>query len=461
VLVAAQIFDGLVETDPVTGEVLPAAAERWAADEGGRRLTFQLGESRFHDGSPVRAQDFVFAWARLVDPTRTFPLAFLLEDVQGFEQHRLTFGADPFDGVRALNDRTLEVRLREPNAGFLALLAHPALSPVPPFADSPRFANRPVGNGPYRLVEDLGLDTPIRLLAAEQASVPIPQVEFRPFEEPQEGWPEFLSGELDLAEIPSSLIEQVAPQGEAPGVHPLGRLLYCGFNLSSDRFPRALRTAVSIGIDRASLVRGVYGSAAAPADGIVPPTFPGYRPGACGDRCAFDADRAKELVESVPERRRAFRLDFPLTEVGEELAATLSEALAEIGLEATPQGHDEADYARLLRREGQEAFCLVWVADAPTSQELLEPILDSGSADNHTNLDDRRVDTLLGDARARTDPTQRAELYGQVEAEALEQMPLVPLAWFRSRVAAQPYISGLTVDPLGRFEVSAVSVIPD
>lgn len=459
VLIAAQIFDGLVETDPVTGEILPAVAEAWTIDEGGRRFTFRLGVSQFHDGRPVRAQDFVFAWGRLVDPTRSFPFAFLLEDVLGFVQHRVSFGAEPFEGLRAPNDRTLEVRLREPNAGFLALLAHPALSPVPPTADSLPFSSRPGGNGPYRLVEDLGLETPIRLLAAPQASVPVPRVEFHQFEQPQDGWPEFLAEELDLAEIPGPLIDRVAPGGSAPGVHPLGRLLSCGFNLSSDRFPQALRTAVSIGVDRDRLIRGVYGAAATPADGIMPPSFPDYRTGACGDACTFDADRARELVEKVPMRQRAFALDFPLTEVGERLATAMIEQLDEIGLRVTPRGHEQAEYARLLREGRHAAFCLVWVADAPTTQRLLEPILLTGSPDNHTHVTDRQLDRLLDKARTEPDPEARAQLYLRAERRALELMPLVPLAWFRSRVAAQPYVVGLTVDALGRYEVADLSVV--
>lgn len=461
VLVASQIFDGLVETDPATGEVLPAVALRWEVKEKGRLLRFHLGSSAFHDGSPVRAQDFVFAWTRLVDPSQGYPFAFLLEEVAGFSGHRTSFGAEPFQGIKAVGERVLEIRLRSPNPGFPAILAHPALSPVPQNADTPEYELRPIGNGPYRLVRDLGLGTPIDLQAVQGATAGVEHVEFRPFDEPEDGWPEFVAGELDMAQIPEALIPRVAADEEgSEGVQPLGRLLYCGFNLRGDGAPGALRTAVSVGVDRAALVRSVYGQLAVPAQGIVPPSFPQHREEACGDRCEYDPDRARSLVEEVPAKFRRFTLSFPLSTVGEELAEGLRDQLADLGLDVKLEGHEEVEYARLLRRGGHEAFCLVWVANAPTSQSMLEPLVAAGSADNQTGVRDDRLGALLDRARQERDAAERAELYVQAERRALELMPIVPLAWFRSHLAAQPYVSGFEVDPLGRFDVAALAIQP-
>jgi len=452
-LVAAQVFDGLVEVGPA-GEIVPAAARTWEVADGGARFVFRLGDSAFHDGSPVRADDFVFAWERLVDPVEPRPFAFLLEEVEGFREHRLTFGARPLTGLVAGDEATLEVTLREPNLGFLALLAHPALSPVPEGSSAGDLAVRPIGNGPYAPTEDLGLATPIVLEAAAGAEVGVPRVVLRPTAEPDEAWPEFVARELDVARIPSTLVGDTEDE---EGVRTIGRLLYCGFNLESDRFSQRLRSAVSMGIDRQALVRGVYGGLAVPADGLVPPTFPGYRPGACGERCELARERAEELVSELPRRERAFRLDFPRSSVGSGVAESYRDQLAQVGLTVQLRGHDDEDYARLLQAGEQAAFCLVWVADAATPQAILDPLLSAGSPDNRTRIEDEELERLLTEARTTRSAEDREELYVAAERRALEVLPVVPLAWFRSSVAAQEYVAGLEVDPLGRFDLGALA----
>ncbi|HEX6207032.1 MAG TPA: ABC transporter substrate-binding protein [Actinomycetota bacterium] len=452
ILAAAQIFDGLVEVD-ASGEIVPAAAASWEIEEGGARFVFRLEGSTFHDGSPVRAQDFVFAWERLVDPVERYPFAFLLEEVEGFGEHRASFGARPLTGIEARDAATLAVTLSEPNMGFLALLSHPALSPIREGSSAPSLAALPIGNGPYALAEDLGLDGPIVLEAAGGVEVGVARVELRPSEEVEEAWPEFLARRLDVARIPAAFVGDE----DEEGVRATGRLLYCGFNLRSRRFSRAVRVAVSIAIDREALARGVYGGLATRADGLVPPTFPGYRAGACDERCELDRLRAEELIAELPRRERAFRLDFPTSEVGIGVAQGVQRQLAQIGLNVNLRGHDEDQYARLLQEGEQEAFCLVWVADAPTAQAVLDPLLDPDSPDNRTGIEDEDLARLLERARTAASTEEREELYARAERRALELMPLVPLAWFRSNVAAQEYVTGLEVDPLGRFDMAALA----
>jgi oligopeptide transport system substrate-binding protein len=126
----------------------------------------------------------------------------------------------------------------------------------------------------------------------------------------------------------------------------------------------------------------------------------------------------------------------------------------------TPRPHDEREYEDLLERRAQEMFCLVWVADYPRQQALIEPLLASGSPDNHGRTADERIDALLAKARARADAAARQALYAQAERVAMTAMHVVPVAWFRSHVAVQPYVQGFTIDPLARYEVGALQVTP-
>jgi oligopeptide transport system substrate-binding protein len=463
-LLASQIFDGLIDYDPRTLEVIPAAAERWQVLEGGRLFVFRLREGMlFHDGSPVRAQDFVTAWNRLADPFRPSPYAFLLERVDGFRAYNVTLDQDHISGLVPTDDRTLEVRLTEPWPDFVSLLGHPALSPVPEAAAFPGYPARPVGNGPYQLAADLAPGTPISLVAFEgyYGSGAELQVDLPVYADPEGAWPDFLAGDLDVSPVPAGLLPEAQAEYGDEGVVTMARLVHCGFNLADRKFrdPR-LRKAVALAIDRKALVDRVYGPVAVPAEGIVPPTLPGYREGACGTLCRRDVAAAAALVEQLPGRSRSFALDYAASPVGDRLAGTLANQLGEVGLDVTPRAHPEREYRELLEQDGQRFFCLVSVADYPRQQALLEPLLSPVSPDNHTGLQDERVDTLLRRAAAARATGQRERLYLEAERRALSLAPLVPLAWFRSRLAPAPDVEGLAVNPLGRFDVAALSFRP-
>ncbi|MGH2673808.1 MAG: ABC transporter substrate-binding protein [Actinomycetota bacterium] len=458
---ASQVFDGLVGYDPVTLETLPAAAERWDIDEGGARFVFHLRPGMtFHDGAPVRAQDFVFAWNRLADPLAANPYSFLLERVEGFGRYQEQIRVTRLSGVVARNDLTLEVTLVRPWRDFVALLGHPSLSPVPPAAGGETFGTQPVGNGPYRLAAALSPGSPLVLQRFDAYyGIPpaVPTLEYRTFEVPSEAWPEFLAGELDLAPIPPALLAVAESSFGDRGVTELTRLLYCGFNEEDPRFEDAdLRRAASLAVGRDVIAADIYGGAAVPATGVVPPSLPSYRPDLCVGRCTHDPEGAGSLVEGILRRNRTFSLDYPSSPVADQLAGTLVAQLEEVGLTVTPRPHDQVGFRDLLDRGLHEMFCLVWVADYPRPQAMLEPLLDSGSADNHARVSDRDLDTLLERGRTEPSPEIRTEIYAEVERLALERMHVLPVVWFRSHLAAHPGVEGFVVDPLGRYDAAAL-----
>ena len=464
-LLASQLFDGLVEYEPVTSELLPAVAESWRVLDGGRRLLFRIREGvTFHDGSPLTADSFVTAWNRLADPVATTPFAFLLESVEGFQKYQEELSTTRLSGLNATSPRTLEVRLTRTWPDFVALLGHPALSPVPTPAPPETFATQPIGNGPYRIVGPLAPGSPIRLESfsgyyGQPAAVS--SLEYRTFDAPEDGWPEFLSGELDLAEIPAGVLPDATSKFGSQGVVPVARVLYCGFNEQDPRFQKArLRTAVSLGIDRQDLVDRVFSRLPEAATSIVPPTIPGHDADACGERCDHDADRASALARALPKKSRTFALDYAASSAGDRLASAVTAQLHDIGLRVTPRPHVAEEYETVLEEGAHEMFCLVWVADYPRQQALLEPLLASDSVDNRAGVEDAALDALLVEARASLNAAARQRLYAEAERQALSAMHVIPLVWFRAHIAVQPHVGGFFLDPLGRYDASRLTVAP-
>jgi ABC-type oligopeptide transport system substrate-binding subunit len=465
-LVVSHLFDGLVDADPRGRSPAPAAAASWDVQEDGRVIEFTLRPgAEFHDGTPVTAGDFAFAWTRLADPETHSPYAFLLEAVAGYREFHILREATALAGVEAVDPRTFRVTLVRPWPGFVALAAHPALSPVPPAASGADFDAEPVGNGPYRIAEPWNLGQPILLERAEVAAgrlPPIHRLEFEVYDTAEEAWPDFLAGDLDIASVPPTLIPEAETRFGESGFVTLARLLYCGFNLAREPFEEArLRRAVSLAVDREALAGGVYGALGEPAPAIVPPSLRGHDPNACGGNCEPDVVEAARLVSGLPADHRAFRLQVIASDVGEQLGETLAGQLNRVGLDVTPQLLDEEAFGARLQTGTQEAFCLVWDADSATQQGMLEPLLMRGSPDNHSRLRNQRIDTALADARAASTAAAQVAAYQRVERIALQILPLVPIVWFRSHVVAQPYVRGFRVDPLGMFDASEMELEPE
>jgi oligopeptide transport system substrate-binding protein len=462
VLLAAQVFDGLVAYDPSTLDVVPAVARGWRVEEGGERIVFTLRKGvRFHDGTPLTAADFVASWSRLADPLTSAPFSFLLERVEGYGRFQRK-PASQLEGLSAPNDRTFEVRLTTPWPDFVALTGHPALSPVPGGPGRTGFGDAPPGTGPYVLASPLASGAPFILQRFARYYGPPPatgRLEFEVVEEVEDAWPDFLAGELDEATIPAPALTDAESRFGTEGIVPLARLLYCGFDQAEERFrDRRLRLAASLAVDRPALASRVYGGLAVPATGFVPPTVPGAQGDACGDGCVADPDRAAGLVEDLPREARSFALDYTRSPVGDGLARILESQLEQAGFDVDPRPHGEAEYTQLLTAGRQEFFCLVWTADYPRQQALLEPLLLSGSEDNHAGVDDATLTDLLKRARAQRAPKERRRLYSRIEDIALAEMKLVPVVWFRSHLAVQPYVEGFTVDALGLFDASTLRI---
>jgi oligopeptide transport system substrate-binding protein len=114
-----QLMRGLTRLGPDLQPV-PALAERWEVTPDGRVYTFYLRHGvRWTDGEPLRAEHFVYAWRRLLDPQTAAEYAYFLFPVRGARAYNAGELLDPNAiGVRALDDRTLRVELEGPLVYF-------------------------------------------------------------------------------------------------------------------------------------------------------------------------------------------------------------------------------------------------------------------------------------------------------------------------------------------------------
>ncbi|MEC7290881.1 MAG: ABC transporter substrate-binding protein, partial [Pseudomonadota bacterium] len=129
-IVIGDMFLGLTQ-HTADGQVIPAMAESWTTSDDGLVWTFTLRDTTWSDGTPMTADDFVFALRRIQDPaiaSQYSSLLYIIKNAQPLNEGRI----EPEElGVRAVDDRTLEITLEEPAPYLLGLLTHYTTFPVP------------------------------------------------------------------------------------------------------------------------------------------------------------------------------------------------------------------------------------------------------------------------------------------------------------------------------------------
>ncbi|MED3352820.1 peptide ABC transporter substrate-binding protein [Bacillus thuringiensis] len=127
--VMRNVFEGLY----ILGEdnkVIPGVAKSYEVSEDKKTYTFHLRDSKWSNGTPVTAADFVFSWKRAVNPNTAAEYAFLFFDVRNAK--RINSKELPIDqlGVKAIDDKTLEVQLEQPVPYFINLTTFATFLPI-------------------------------------------------------------------------------------------------------------------------------------------------------------------------------------------------------------------------------------------------------------------------------------------------------------------------------------------
>jgi oligopeptide transport system substrate-binding protein len=467
-LVARQLYEGLTRWDPVREEVVPAAAESWKVTDKGKKFKFKLrAEMSFHDGTPVTAGDFRYAFNRIAQRKSASDLAFTLERVKGFQSVNRRGRDKTLSGIKAPNDSTLVIELDEPFYEFPAVLTHPGLVPLPKNAveDIERFLTEPTGNGPFRMAAPWSGSGPIELEAFDDFydAPKIDGVRFLVAREPSDAWLPFLDGRIDVAEVPvNQLLEAAGAYGQR-GYKPLLNGYYYGFNLRARGIEQIrLRKAIGRAINREKIADEIYRGNLEPPRGIIPNGMPGFERDVCGTLCNYSRAAARRLVRKLPKKSRRVVLEFPSDEPNapqhRQVARSVASDLRAARLKVRIRSYPFKKYLKKLRDNKMAFYRLGWSAEYPVADDFLSPLFESDSPDNHFGFASRKVDRLLADARREKSIRKRTKLYVKAEKLILAKAPILPLGFFMTHYAAQPRVGDIRFDVLGGFDAADVTL---
>jgi oligopeptide transport system substrate-binding protein len=458
--IVGDLMMGLTMDGP-DGVSVPAAAERWDISDDGLTWTFHLRPHNWSDGTPVTAEDFVYAWRRILDPAIAAPYASLLYIFCNAQA--VNSGALPPEelGVRALDVATLELVLEAPAPYLPELMSNFATYPVPRTAIEAHGsewtrAEHYVGNGPFLLREWVANDH-ITLEKNpgfyDAANVMIDEVVYYPASDADAGLRRFRAGEFDvLGEFPVSQIDWL--RTNMPGavrIEPFLGVEYIPINVTRAPLQDVrVREALNLALDRETLTDQVLRLGNLPAYSIVPPGtahFPGGNRMAVADFPAQERlARAQGLMEDAgysPDNRLPLSLLVRSTSAdARRVPAAIQQMWQDIHVDLEIVPADGAiTYSRI--QEGDFDLGLVnWIADFNDARNFLFLLMSDGSGKNYARYENSEFDALILEGDRETDPARRGALMAEAEALALADYPWIPVYFLVTRDLVQPHVQG-------------------
>jgi oligopeptide transport system substrate-binding protein len=469
-LIIEQLFSGLVELSPEL-DVVPDVARSWEVLEGGSKYLFHLrDDARWSDEVPVMAEDFEYAWKRVLDPATGSLSAHLLYPVKGAQAfHRGRAGRENV-GVRALDELTLAVELEEPTSYFLHLLAECTCYPVPRHlveaqGEDWTEVGKIVSNGPFRLEawwpgESMVLARNTGYRGRFKGNVQQVELSLRR-EDLSARLERYEAGDLDILSLSGAYsVRDLARQRHAGDYVLAPRLgtYYIGFNVGRPPFDdRRVRRAFALAIDRETLaevvLRGYYSPA---TGGFIPPGVPGHSPGIS---LPYHPEGARKLLAEAgyPDGKGFPLVDFLQPAAWETGAKYLQAQWREnLGVKIRSESLESATYFDELDRDPPPLFAVGWYADYPDPDSFLR-----GSAIRRiTRWRSEAYDRLLEKARRVLDQGERVRLYRQADKILVEEAAIVPVGHDRKHFIVKPWISKPPITGIGRWFWKDVFIEP-
>ena len=476
--VLGDLFEGLLTYD-ASGALVPGAAESWTISDDGKTYVFKLRDARWSNGDPVKAGDFVFSFRRLLDPTTGAEYANLYYPIKNAE--KIAKGEAPPGalGVRAIDDKTLEISLERPTPYFLAVVAHQTAAPVNPrnVEEFGRAFAKPgnlVSNGAFRLAaftpndETVLVKNPFFHAAREVA---IDREVIESIDDRAAAFLRFRAGEIDtyddapadeLAFVRETLKDEFH-------VAPTLGVLYLAFNTKKPPFDDArVRNALSMVIDREFLADSIWGGAMSPAYAFVPPGIDNYVSGVAADFRRLSPiereERARDLLKEAgfgDGKPLAIEIRYNTSENNKATAIAIADAWKPLGVTATFVNTDVKTHYGLLQSGGDfDVARAGWIGDYSDPQNFLF-LFESGAGKlNYPRWSNADYDRLMQAAADETDLRARAETLADAERLLLREEPVIPLLFYELKTLVSKRVKGWRDNLLDRHLARYLSIEP-
>jgi len=444
------VFSSLMDVGPDL-RVVPRLATRLDNPDPLTYVAHLRRGVKFHDGHELTAKDVVYTYASFLDPSYISPFKGAFRVLQS---------------VRALDDYTVEFRLKEPFAAFPAQLA--GVPPIVPEGSSDSMRTFPIGTGPYRFVS--AQEDVVTLAAFEgyfdgrpnNAGIVLKVVP----DDTMRGL-ELRKGSVDVVvnDLPPDMVHQFETAGSFVVTRDPGLdFSYLGFNMRDPVVQdKRVRHAIGYAINRDAIVTYLRRGLARPAVGLVPPQAWAFQPDV--RTFPFDPARAKALLDEAgyrdpdgdgPQPRLRLSLKISTNEETRLQSTVIQQDLRRVGIDLDLRSYEFATfYADVLKGDFQ-IFSLQWVGGALADPDIIRRVFHSAQVPpagfNRGYYKNPDVDRLIDEASAALSEDERRAKYSRAQQLIAEDAPYIPI-WNRvNAIIAQPGFSGLHLSLTGDFQ---------
>jgi len=484
------ISEPLVKPTPDLSGVVPAAAQSYDVVAGGKVFVFHLRSAAgYSDGTPVKAQDFVYAWQRLIDPRLASPEGTFFagtilngDKVSNLDPQRDAANIDAALntlGLKALDDTTFQVTLAQPDPAFIWLAAMPAAAPIRQDVvkkNGDKWAASPdtlITNGPFKVAAMVPNDH-ISVIPNPHywgARPALTAIDFEVVNDGAAALTKFRGGQLDETSVQPAQAAGVAGDSSLKldlVKTPDLTVFWITFRVNASPTSNAkLRLAIAQAIDRNAFVNQVFQGQGLPAGSFIPKGMHGYSPSLSAQ--TFDVAQARaSLAASGFSAPQLASLTFSYDQTSDFGKATANfvhdQLKTNLGINITLQGLDAGTYAANLDTGNfQIAGPMGWSADYPDPADWYDFFLTT-SSNNLAFYQNQQYDNFVRVARTDTQPDRRDQEYQQAQQMLVDDAPVAFLAQSVSWHLVRPYVRGVTSSPVeewpGALNPNLISIGP-
>lgn len=441
------VTEGLVRN--TGGEITAGVAEDWEVSEDGLVYTFTLNpDAKWSDGEQIKAQDFVYAWQRLMDPATAAPYAFIGEYIKNGAEVEKGEVAPTELGVVAKDDTTLEVTLVHPTSYFLSLVGSSAqFAPLRQDVvekygkDFAADAEKNVYSGPYILTsaENQKWIFEPNEEYWDKENIHLDRVELSYVQNTDTSLAMYESGDLDYTKVPSAAVPKYEGKDN---VYRDGSVDYYYFNCDGESAAmknKNFRLALNYAFNRNANNKLVNNDVHAPSNAIVFSGLKGvektYGEESNLQSYPLDGDtaKAKEYLDAaLKELGLASPSDITIAITTTDNDSSKKQAEAcqemwkkELGINVEI---NQITYAEVLKRHNTGEFDIIWggwVSDYDDPYSYLE-LYKSDCVYNYSRYKNDEVDKLLNATQTETDAAKRMDMLHQAEQIVIDDAALLP-----------------------------------
>lgn len=464
------LFDGLMAFN-LSGELVPALAERYEISSDGKTYTFLLRNAKWSNGRPITAFDFEYSWKKVIAANVKGSAAYNYYPIKNV--HAVIKGERSLEevGIKALDAKTFRVELEHPTPYFLEAVASSSFFPVCAEIDksNPNWMSAVgkafVCSGPFTLAKHRHNDELIlvkNLSYWDAEHVKLPGIKIAIIKDATTQLNMFEKGQLawlgkPLTRLPPDAIPHLKKRKLLNFVPSMG--VYWFF-INTEAFPfnnKKIRKAFAYAINRRDITEHVLGSGEIPALGVLPKEIDSEHAPYFSDH---DLECARKLFEEGLEELGITRTTLPpivlsynIHEYHQRTAQVIQqqwEAAFNIKIQLQ-QTEWKVHYQNLLTGNYQIGG-MNWYSWLHDPIYIMQTFRARADGINMSRWEDARYRVLLDAADQEMNTARRSEIFHEAEMLLMEEMPVIPIYFTTSCFVKQKELKDVYVSELNQID---------